>query len=175
MGESGYINWDMIAALPHWQPRREGQTYVYAFWLVDFDQSPNDDGIALLKRDGHPDWFLHADTADRLLSGSCPPGVMVSENYSAVFDEIGGRFRLKPLVASVLLGTSDVVYATADRSEYWTCGYWHLARRGKRIVRDLTMLYLRAVHIVTFLNMDPMNESTPEAAVGQATVLTASG
>lgn len=176
MGESGYIDWISIAANPHWEATGEGTSYVYAFWLADYEQSDQDDGVQVLKAPGtHPDWFLHARTADQVLSGVCPPGVMVSDNYAAVFDELGGRFWAKPMLASVLLGTADTIYATPERTEYWWCGYWHLTRRGKRIVRELTMLYQRGVHLVTFLDMRPMKEATPGAAVGQATATAVPG
>lgn len=177
MGESGYINWDMVAENPSCVPTDLGQTYVYAFWLVDLGQAGRDDGVRIFKGDGpsHPDWFLHAETADELLLGVCPPGVLVSNNYSSVFEHKGGRFILKPTVGAVLLGTKNVVFTSPDRSDYWSCGYWHVNRRGKRILKDLTTLYQRQVHIVTFLDMRPMNESTPGAVVGQATVTSAPG
>lgn len=176
MGATGYINWDLIAQLPHWETTREGTTFVYAYWLVDYGVSPYDDGVRVFKRDSaHPDWFIHSDKADRILTSQCLPDLMVSDNYRNVFDERGGRFHAKPLLASILLGTSDAVYATHDRRDYWTCAYWNLDRRGKKMVRDLTILYQRGVQIVTFLDLRPMKEATPEVGQGSATVLAASG
>lgn len=173
--DSGYVDWASLnAPLAPWQDTGEGESFVYAFVLADDDSHWIEDaGVGVLKPSGsHPDWFVHADKADMVLTGQCPPTVSVSANYQQV---LGDNFKTRPLLASLCLGTSDAVYATADRSKYWSCDQGDLTRRGRRLFKDMATLYLREPILLTFLDLRPMESAAPGAQRGQATVSSAPG
>lgn len=173
MNHSGYVDWHTVMRTSPWVPCSEGQTFVYAFWLVDYGRNRRDHGVALLKPEGaHPDWFLHAERADHLLTAYLPEFCPASPSASEVFD---ARGLAKPMIGSILLGTASVIYASPSRSAFWSCQPEHLERRGQRIVKDLTTLYMREPLIVTFVDPHPMKETNPGAGQDQATVTPAPG
>lgn len=174
--DSGHVDWAslVVPAASPWVNTGEGSTFVYAFVPVDYGSSGDTDaGISLLKPYGrHPDWFVHAERADMVLSGRVPPSVSVSANHRQVMAE---DLTTEPLLAAILIGTSDAVYALPDRTTYWSCSPAGLTRRGRRMIKDLATLYLREPVLLTFLDLRPMKESAPGTVRGQATVSTAPG
>lgn len=172
LSDSGYIDWHKLSRHPQWTPGADGQTFVYAFWLVDYGRAARDHGVTLLKDEGrHPDWFVHADRADQVLAAYCQGSPIVSHNFGDVFDH---AMFARPLLASVLLGTLDGTLRDGP-DRYWTCEPQHLDRRGQRLVKDLSMLYLRQPHIVTFIDVKPMKDNDPGVSEDTATVGAAPG
>lgn len=157
MSESGYIDWHRLCQ--SWQDTGEGSTFVYAFWLSDHRLSGPDPGLTILKKQGaHPDWFIHADSADCVLYSVCRRDWVVSPNLTEIYDT---HLTSRPALASVCLGTTDAVYADASRTSYWWCGYDDLIRPGKKLIRQLSTLYLRPPVILTYLSLSPMSPSAP--------------
>lgn len=132
-----------------WVRQRTGHhTYVFAFWLVDYGRNETDRGVGLLKEDGtHPDWFVHADSADHVLGAYANPKTLVSPNFDRVFDTLSS----KPLLAAALLGTADAVYRTANEDRLWWAADPDFTRAGKKLIKDMNKLYERDAHLVTFI------------------------
>lgn len=151
MGSSGYIDWHRLDRTMGWVKHRAGQhTYVYAFWLVDFGRNDRDRGVSLLKDGTHPDWFIHAETADHLLGAYANPTVSVSPNFTRVFDN---HLSSRPLLASLLLGTADSIYkTTSEQDRLWWAAKDDLTRPGKRLLKDMNKLYERDAHLITFID-----------------------
>lgn len=108
----GYIDWHRLSRSEQHAEIADGrQTYVYAYWLVDYGRAVRDQGVSLLKReDSHPDWFIHAENADHVLAAYCHPRTVVSPQFSTVYDD---NLAARPLLAAMLLGTSDRFYRTS--------------------------------------------------------------
>lgn len=143
MTSSGYIDWHRLQRTH--AASADLHTYVFAYWLADGDISPSRDaGLAILKPHGHhPDWFLHAASADENVYAVIDETVQVASH--TVYDVFPhGRRVAKPLLAAVLLGTAR--FAFAD----WSCERDDLTRSGTRLVQKLDQLYLRPSVIVTF-------------------------
>lgn len=173
MGHTGYIDWHRLARTRPWTDTGEGNTFIYAFWLADYGRSEQDHGVNLLKGEGeHPDWFLYSDAADRLLFSVGVDELIVSPNITDVYDS---HLTSRPLIASILLGTAKATYASADRTAYWWASVRDLTRPGKRLVKEISMLYLRPPVIITFLETKPMRQMVPEATGDTATVNGVSG
>lgn len=158
MGNSGYVDWHRLdRTLPWVKVNNQHHTYVYAFWLVDYGSCKRDHGVALFKAEGrHPDWFVHADTADRVLAAYTTPSTVVSPNFTEVF---GNKLSSGPLLASVLLGTSDAMYQLRPDGSLWWCDREDLVRKGKRLLGNLDELYGRKAILVTFLDR-PTDENS---------------
>jgi hypothetical protein len=169
LSDSGYIDWHSLTRARPWLETRKGQTYVYAFWSVDYGSSNVDRGVSLLKRDDrHPDWFLYAEQADHVLTAYCHPNTLVSKNFMDVFDS---SLSARPLLASILLGTANAAYVSLDEKQHWNCSVDDLSRRGKRLVKDLDLLYLRAPTLVTFVDLvTDEQDGPPSPLVDTATV-----
>jgi len=148
VGCSGYVDWFRLDRTLPWIRQRQGlRTSVFAFWTVDYGTSEIDHGVSLVKAEGrHPDWFLHAETADHVLTAYPHPKSMVSPNFKAVFDN---SLVAKPLLGAVLIGTADGVYRSLDR--WWWAGPDDLTWRGKRLMKHLNRLYERDGTLVTFV------------------------
>lgn len=149
MGCSGYVDWHRLDRTLPWVRQRHGpRTYVIAFWTVDYGGATRDHGVRLMKDEGrHPDWFLHAESADHVLAAYPHPTSLVGPNFNAVFDK--GLLESQPLLASVLLGTADAAYSTLDRM--WWARPGDLTRRGKKLMKDLNRLYERDGTLITFI------------------------
>jgi hypothetical protein len=151
VGNSGYIDWHRLDTSMPWIRQRQGEhTYVYAFWLVDYGRATKDHGVGLLKNESeHPDWFVHAATADHVLAAYTAPQTIVSPNFQSVFaDNLSAR----PLLGSVLLGSTDCSYRNGDQFLWWAADQ-DLTRRGRRLIKDLNQLYLRPPVLVTFVDV----------------------
>lgn len=148
MGNTGYIDWHRLDRTVPWARHSDDHhSYVYAFWTVDYGRSDRDHGVTVLKQeDRHPDWYLHAESADHVLGAYAPPCTMVSPNFTAVFDN---KLSARPLLASMLLGTADAVYHTPNGM--WWADEHDLTRRGKRLLRTVDTLYERPAVLVTFV------------------------
>lgn len=145
--------------LPWVKVNGQQHTYVYAFWLVDYGTASKDHGVSLLKTsDRHPDWFVHAETADRVLAAYTTPSTWVSPNVRDVFDN---HLSASPLLAAVLLGTADVMYMTNSEGRLWWCDRGDLSWSGKRLLRRLDRLYERRAVLVTFLDRPTDENSSP--------------
>ncbi len=159
MTHSGYIDWHRISKLG--VEVRQGTTFVYAYWLVDFDRSTRDHGVTLLKdEDEHPDWFIHADPADSLLYSVLDSNLIASPNAEQVYGVDGSTVYARPLLGSVCLGSASTTYRHRD-GLYWWCAVDDLTRQGRRLIKELSMLYLRQPVIVTFMSLDPMGQAGP--------------
>lgn len=168
MGHSGYIDWHGVSRKKPGAHTSAGQSYVYAFWLVDYGRATADHGVTLLKReDRHPDWFLHAENADGVLVAHARPDTLLD---TAGWDKVFGAPTSRPLLASVLLGTANRVHHEDATAGYWQCAEEDLTSRGKRLIKDLTLLYLRAPVLVTFLDPAADEDDGPEVNAGSATV-----
>lgn len=174
MGHTGYIDWHRLARTKPWIDTEEGRSFVFAFWLADYGRTDKDHGLGLLKGEGsHPDWFLYADTADRMLFSVGVDDLIVSPNITEVYDT---HLTSRPLIASILLGTAQATYAAPDHSAYWWASVRDLTRPGKRLVKEISMLYLRPPVIITFLELNqPISQMVPEATGDTATVTGVSG
>lgn len=170
MSHSGYIDWHRISR--HGTDTRQGSTVVFAYWLVDYTTNIADDGVTVLKHEGeHPDWFLHADHADQLVFSVGVDELIPSPNVGEVYDT---HLTSRPLLATVCLGTAAATYQAPD-GDYWWCALGDLTRAGRRVVKELSMLYLRSPVIVTFMDWRPMKTAVPGADQGSATVTAAPG
>lgn len=152
MSASGYVDWHrMDRTLTMVRQGPEQSTSVYAFWLVDYGTSERDHGISVLKSHGqHPDWFIHGDKADHVLAAYTPVKTMVSPNFRLVFDN---SLAARPLLGSVLLGTSDAVYRVrVERDRLWWASKDDLTRRGRKLLAELNRLYERDAVLVTFID-----------------------
>lgn len=160
MGSSGYVDWHRLDVMLPWARIDDEQhTYVYAFWLVDYGTANRDHGVGLLKSEGrHPDWFLHADTADHVLAAYTTPTTWISPNFRQVFDN---QLSAAPLIAAVLLGTADTMYQTSYDGRLWWCDRGDLTWGGKRLLRRLDRLYERTAILVTFLDRPTDENSSP--------------
>lgn len=168
MGHSGYIDWHAVSRKKPGAHTSAGQSYVYAFWLVDYGRASADEGVRLLKgEDRHPDWFLHAENADGVLAARARTGTLLD---TAGWDKVFGAPMSRPLLASVLLGTANRVHHEDATSAFWQCTEADLTWRGKRLVKEMTLLYLRAPVLVTFLDPAADEDDGPEVVAGQATV-----
>jgi hypothetical protein len=169
VGHTGYIDWHRLARTKPWTDTGEGHSFVFAFWLADYGHTNHDHGLGLLKGEGsHPDWFLYAETADRMLFSVGVDDLIVSPNITEVYDT---HMTSRPLIASILLGTAKATYAAPDRTAYWWCSVRDLTRPGKRLVKEISMLYLRPPVIITFLEMNkPMKQVVPGTTGDTATV-----
>lgn len=145
------MNWHKLDRMLPWVRRGSGSaTYVYAFWLVDFGRKSGDDGVALLKpRDAHPDWFLHARTADHVLDAYTNPKTLVSPNFAEVFSN---QLKASPLLGSLLLGTADTAYQNGGAGQMWWCSHDDLTFRGRQVIKQLDQLYERQSRLVTFVD-----------------------
>lgn len=159
LGSSGYVDWHRLdRTLPWIKVNNHHHTYVYAFWLVDYRQPVDDHGVDLLKPEGkqHPDWFVHADTADRVLAAYTTPDTIVSPNFTQVFaTDLSSR----PLLASMLFGTADAMYMRGSAGQAWWCDPTDLTWRGKLLLKQMDRLYERPSVLVTFLDK-PTDENT---------------
>lgn len=174
MGHTGYIDWNRLSRT--FTDTRYGNTFVCAYWLVDYGRNQHDHGVSLLKGEGsHPDWFINAERADLTLRASVGLSITASPNVTEVFDtdQFDSSWTAKPLLASVLLGNADTTYV--KDGHYWWCAMQDLTRPGRRMVKDLSMLYLRPPVIVSFLGLQPMKAVDPGAAGDSATVVIAPG
>lgn len=161
MGHSGLVNWHRLErTLPWVKVNGQQHTYVYAFWLVDFGRlTRQDSGVEVLKQPGgHPDWFIHAQTADRVLDAFLNPDTWVSPNRGLVFDDASVA---RPLLASMLVGTSDGMYQTSQEGQLWWCDYGDLTWRGRVVVRHLNDLYERRAILLTFLDKPTDEDNGP--------------
>lgn len=166
VGHTGYIDWQRLARTRTWSAAG-GNTFVYAFWLADYGRNTSDHGVGLLKGEGaHPDWFLYADNADKVLFSVLPDGLELSPNAVEVFDT---TLTSAPIVASTLLGSAASTYVSSA-NQYWWAAHNDLTRAGKRLVKELSMLYLRAPVLVTFLEIQPMRQVVPGVSGDTATV-----
>lgn len=174
MAQTGYIDWQRLARSPHWQDTNEGVTFVYAFWMADYGYPRGDAGLAMLRDNGaHPDWFCAGQHVDQVIAAGVGPGDVISPNMVAVFDD---NLISRPLLASVCLGSASSTFATAENAAgYWWCADRDLNRKGRRVVKELTGLYLRPPVLLTFLDFAPISQEVPEVFTGQATVVEASG
>lgn len=161
MGSSGLINWHRLDNTLPWVRWRQGErTSVFAFWLVDYGSASKDHGVALLKaEDRHPDWFLHAETADHVLAAYPPPKAAVSPNHHAVFE----GFQSRPLIGSLLLGSIDACYRRMERM--WWASEDDLTWRGKRLLKKLNQLYEREAILVTFVENPADDSGSPRGSV----------
>lgn len=134
-----------------WVRRRAGSyTYVYAFWLVEFGSSDVDHGVSLLKPQGsHPDWFIHAKTADHVLDAYTNPKTLVSPNFADVFSN---QLKARPLLGSLLLGCTDTAYQNGGAGAVWWCAREDLTFRGRQVIKQLDRLYERSSILVTFVD-----------------------
>lgn len=177
MLDSGYINWFRLNQT--WYDTGQGSTFVYAFWLADYTQRGRDHGVGILKpENAHPDWFVHAESAESVVFSVTPGDWVISPNLTDVYDTHDTHdthLTSRPVLAAVCLGTSDAVYANARRTAYWWCGYDDLIRPGKKLIQRLTDLYLRPPVILTYLNLPPMRPAVPGVAGDSATVTEAPG
>lgn len=148
MGDSGIIDWQRLDRMLPWiKYGQEHATFVYAFWLADYGRTTRDHGVTLLKTEGrHPDWYLHAETADHVLVAYTPPKSSVSPNFTQVFAD---KLSSKPLLGSLLLGTNDACYKRMDQM-WWACEA-DLTSKGRRLIRRLDRLYERRHILVTFV------------------------
>lgn len=147
------------------------QTSVFAFWTIDFGRSDADHGLTLLKREGgHPDWFVHSDAADQVLAAYAKPDSIVNPGYAEVFENLAA----KPLLGSLMLGTSSLSYREVGMhsppGQLWWCSEKYLTRSGRKLLARISDLYLRPAVLVTFINPRPMKEGNPGARNDQATV-----
>jgi hypothetical protein len=156
VSDSGIIDWGRLDRLLPWVKYQHGYaTYVYAFWLVDYGRNERDHGVALLKAEGrHPDWYLHAETADHVLAAYAPPKAFVSPNFEKVF---GDKLQAKPLLGSLLLGTNNACYKRMDQM-WWACEA-DLTYKGRRLLRRLDHLFERRHILVTFVE-GPTDEAS---------------
>lgn len=167
MAYTGYIDWHRLGRTRPWTDTRQGNTFVYAYWTADHGYSEHDRGVGLLKpRAQHPDWFLYAEQADKILFSALPDGLVASPNLTQVYDT---HLTARPLLGSILLGTVQTTYAYPDQSAYWWASGNDLTRPGRRLLKQLSMLYLRPPIIVTFLEIKPMKQVVPGAAGDKAT------
>lgn len=171
MGSTGYVDWHRITRGPFIGDLRAGlQTSVFAFWTVDYGRSTRDRGVTLLKAEGgHPDWFIHADRADHVLAAYAHPQSMVNAGFMQVFDTL----QSKPLLGSLLLGTSNLYYKHIGRDDpdaAWFASRDDLTRAGRKLLARVDDLYLRPATIVTFIDPRPMSQADPGAQEDQATV-----
>lgn len=158
MGNTGYVDWHRLTRTQQpWTASAAGHTSVFVFFPVDYGRNNRDHGVSLLKNEGlHPDWFVHAERGDQVLDAYCQPDTMVSPNYQAIFSDDHAS---KPLLAGILLGTSDREYIS---NEYrWHCTKSHLTRAGKKLIKELTGLYLREPAIITFVDKVTDEDSGP--------------
>ena len=161
MGHSGLVNFHRLEnTLPWVKINGQHHTYVYAFWLVEYGREDRRDvGVDVLKEAGrHPDWFIHADTADQVLVAYLSPDTWVSPNRLHVFDADRAAF---PLMGSMLLGTSDAMYQTHPNGRLWWCDYGDLTWKGRLLMRQLNNLYDRRAILVTFLDRPSDENSRP--------------
>ncbi len=171
MSHSGYIDWHRLAR--YGTDTGQGGTAVFAYWLVDYTRSEADAGVTVLKHEGaHPDWFLHADHADQLVFSVGADELVASPNVAEVYDT---NLTSKPLLASICLGTAAATYRSPDSAGYWWCAMNDLTRPGRRLIKELSMLYLRTPVIVTFMDWQPMKSTDPGADQDSATVTAAPG
>lgn len=156
MSDSGIIDWNRLDRLLPWIKYRTGySTSVFAFWLADYGRSRRDHGVTVLKPEGrHPDWFLHSETADHVLDAYPPPKSSISPNYTQVF---GDKLHAKPLLAAMLIGTTDAYYQQRER--IWWASHDDLTRKGRRLIRKLDGLYERPSVLITFVD-GPTDESS---------------
>lgn len=161
MGCSGYINWHRLDRTLGWVKNRSGyHTYVYAFWLADYSWLADrghsrDAGVAMFKDHPHPDWFVHSETADHILVAFTPPDSYASPNVTDVFEN--NTLASRPLLGSLLLGTSDTVYLS-EQDQYWWAHRDDLTWIGRRVLKALDRLYEREPVLVTFVDA-PTDES----------------
>ncbi len=158
MGASGYIDWHRLDNTMPWVRQRTGQhTYVYAYWLVDYGRTTRDRGVSILKGENlHPDWFIHARTADHVLDAYAPPSAVVSPNFTSVFRN---KLRAEPLLAAALLGNADAVYH--NNGQMWWAATDDLTRRGKRLLKAMNQLYERDAVLITFIDMPSDEKDGP--------------
>lgn len=149
MGYSGHVNWSRLDRTHPWIRNQDRHTSVYAFWPVDYRHPRRDHGVGLFKaQDRHPDWFLHAETADHVLTAYVRPTMVVSPNLTEVFDD---DLVARPLLASVLLGTANAVYRTHEELMWW-CAVEDLTLKGRLLVTQLSHLYERDPVLVTLVD-----------------------
>lgn len=158
MGDSGIIDWERLDRTLPWVKQRQGHsTFVYAFWLADYGRATRDHGVSLLKAEGrHPDWYVHAESADHVLVAYTPPKSSVSPNFMQVFAD---KLSSKPLLGSLLLGTVDACYKRLDQM-WWACEA-DLTGQGRRLLRKLDHLYERRHILVTFVEGPTDEQSGP--------------
>lgn len=156
VGDSGIIDWQRLDRTITWIKDRQCQaTFVYAFWLFDYGRNARDHGVSLLKaEDKHPDWFVHAETADKILDAHTSPKSSISPNFLSVFpDALSSR----PLLGSLLLGSNDSCYKRQDEM-WWACES-DLTRGGRSLLKKLDHLYERRHILVTFVE-SPTDEAS---------------
>lgn len=151
MGSSGYVNWHKLDRMLPWVRHRAGShTYVYAFWMVDYAGSDEDTGVQIFKKGGqHPDWFIHATTADHVLDAYPHPKTLVSPNFEEVFTS---HLKARPLLGSLLLGSTDTAYQNGGVGQMWWCAAEDLNFRGRQVLKQLDRLYERPAILVTFVD-----------------------
>ncbi len=150
MGFSGLIDWHRLMRTEPWRAHSGSHTFVYAFWMVDDGTPTAEAGISIIKRRGtHPDWFIHADAADTVLSTAILPDLHVGPGHHQVVDS---SFRSRPMLAAMLLGTADFVLRDTSGQQYWHAAESDIHRPGWRIVEKLNNLYLRPCQLLTFLH-----------------------
>lgn len=152
MGGSGYVDWQrMDRTISMFRQAPTSSTSVYAFWMVDYGANDRDHGISVFKDEGrHPDWFIHGDKADHVLAAYTPMKTMVSPNFTKVFDN---NLAARPLLGSVLLGSSDCVYrVSSENNRLWWAAERDLTYRGRKLLHVLNRLYERDAVLVTFID-----------------------
>jgi hypothetical protein len=149
VASSGYVDWHRLdQSLPWTRHADKLHTYVYAFWLVDYGHNQYDRGLALFKREGaHPDWFIHADSADELIGAFIRPNMVISPNFTQVFEN---NLTSRPLLAAALLATNNAVYRR--EGQMWWAHRSDLTRMGRRLLKQMDRLYERPAVLVTFID-----------------------
>lgn len=160
MGNSGYVDWHRLdRTLPWVKVNQQHHTYVYAFWLADYGTATSDHGVSLFKAEGaHPDWFIHAQTADQVLA-AYQPASWFSPNHRQAY---GPDLAAYPLLGCLLLGTADAMYMRGGADHPWWCDTDDLVLRGRLLLKQMSHLYEREAVLVTFLDRPTDENSAPE-------------
>jgi hypothetical protein len=169
VGDSGYIDWHRLHT--HLRDTGTGSTFVYAFWLADYDRNARDYGLMLIKPGGaHPDPFIYGTGADEVLFSVARDGWSISPNLTGFYDT---HLTSRPALGAICLGTSTHLYAQGE--DYWWCAYPDLTRTGRKLVKQLSELYGRTPLLLTYLSLHPIDPAVPGATGDSATVAEAPG
>lgn len=166
MVDTGYIDWDKIAA-SRWTDTREGGTCVYAYWLSEHRKMHWDSGLDMLREIDAPDPFVKVQWAAHMIGAFSSPTGYVSPNKSRVYDH---EDNTRPILAAMCLGSSGSTFKDPSRDRYWWAAGTDLSFRGRRILRTVSRMYARPPVILTYLDLDPIRSTVPETDSGPATV-----
>lgn len=161
---TGWINWPKAAELG-WTARRDAISYVWAYWPVEHVKQ----NLDLFDQDAPGwDWFLADQAAN--ISGIPPliEGEFPSPNYPRIEDSPG-------VLAAVCLGTCDRAFHSSTHDGYFWAGVSDLSQSGRRLVSTLSGLYHRQPVLVTYMQVRPIRQAVPGAALDKATVVAVSG